>query len=84
MQIAFHTICGLAAGVWSQDFRWILRLPKLPQAKRVWVNTCRTVSSMMPLGKMKHSGIGRESGIDAVNEYLRKDYRDFYSEGFAR
>jgi aldehyde dehydrogenase (NAD+) len=25
---------------------------------------------MMPFGGMKHSGIGRESGIDAIREYL--------------
>ena len=25
---------------------------------------------MMPFGGMKHSGVGRESGIDAVYEYL--------------
>jgi aldehyde dehydrogenase (NAD+) len=25
---------------------------------------------MMPFGGMKHSGIGRESGIEALDEYL--------------
>jgi aldehyde dehydrogenase (NAD+) len=36
----------------------------------VWVNTYRAISYMMPFGGMKHSGLGRESGIDAVREYL--------------
>jgi (Z)-2-((N-methylformamido)methylene)-5-hydroxybutyrolactone dehydrogenase len=36
----------------------------------VWVNTYRAISYMMPFGGMKNSGIGRESGIDAVREYL--------------
>ncbi|MEJ8574244.1 aldehyde dehydrogenase [Microbaculum marinum] len=72
VQIANDTIYGLAAGVWTQDFRRILRLPKLLRAGTVWVNTYRAVSYMMPFGGMKHSGIGRESGIDAVSEYLEK------------
>jgi (Z)-2-((N-methylformamido)methylene)-5-hydroxybutyrolactone dehydrogenase len=36
----------------------------------VWVNTYHAISYMMPFGGMKHSGVGRESGIDSVREYL--------------
>jgi len=35
-----------------------------------WVNTYRAISYMMPFGGMKSSGVGRESGVDAVREYL--------------
>ena len=47
-----------------------VRVPKLLRAGTVWVNTYRAISYMMPFGGMKHSGLGRESGIDAVREYL--------------
>ena len=47
-----------------------MRVPKLLRAGTVWVNTYRAISYMMPFGGMKHSGVGRESGIDAVREYL--------------
>ena len=36
----------------------------------VWVNTYRAVSYMTPFGGIKLSGVGRESGIEAVREYL--------------
>ena len=36
----------------------------------VWVNTYRAVSFMMPFGGVKDSGLGRENGIDAIEEYL--------------
>jgi aldehyde dehydrogenase (NAD+) len=40
------------------------------QAGTVWVNTYRAVSFMAPFGGVKDSGIGRENGISAVDEYL--------------
>ena len=36
----------------------------------VWVNTYRAYSFIVPIGGMKQSGLGRESGIEAINEYL--------------
>jgi aldehyde dehydrogenase (NAD+) len=37
----------------------------------VWVNTYRAVSYTSPFGGYKRSGLGRESGIDAIYEYLQ-------------
>jgi aldehyde dehydrogenase (NAD+) len=41
------------------------------QAGTVWVNTYRAVSYMSPFGGYKRSGLGRESGQDAIYEYLQ-------------
>ena len=41
------------------------------EAGTVWVNTYRATSYMSPFGGYKRSGIGRESGIDAIREYLQ-------------
>jgi aldehyde dehydrogenase (NAD+) len=41
------------------------------QAGTVWVNTYRAVSFMAPFGGYKDSGLGRENGIDTINEYLQ-------------
>jgi aldehyde dehydrogenase (NAD+) len=70
IRIANDTIYGLAAGIWTKDLGRAVRVPKLLRAGTVWVNTYRAISYMMPFGGMKHSGLGRESGIDAVREYL--------------
>ncbi|MBR0671596.1 aldehyde dehydrogenase [Roseomonas soli] len=70
VRIGNDTIYGLAAGVWTKDIGRAVRMSAALKAGTVWVNTYRAVSYMMPFGGMKHSGIGRESGIEAVREYL--------------
>lgn len=68
--IANDIIYGLAAGVWTKDIARGIRMTKKIRAGIVWVNTYRTVSYMMPFGGMKSSGLGRESGIAAIHEFL--------------
>ncbi|MFK7941360.1 MAG: aldehyde dehydrogenase [Paracoccaceae bacterium] len=61
---------GLAAGVWTQNIGRAVRMSKSLKAGTVWINTYRAVSYMMPFGGVKRSGIGRESGVEAIKEYL--------------
>lgn len=63
-------VYGLAAGVWTRDIARGLRMTKRLRAGMVWVNTYRAVSYMMPFGGTKNSGIGRESGMAAIQEFL--------------
>lgn len=70
--MANDTIYGLAAGVWTQDIGRAMRVSKAIKAGTVWVNTYRAISYMMPFGGMKQSGIGRESGLSAIEEYLEQ------------
>jgi len=70
IRIANDTTYGLAAGIWTQNMGRAFRVSSAIKAGTVWVNTYRAVSYMMPFGGMKHSGIGRESGIEALDEYL--------------
>ena len=71
VRIANGTVYGLAAGVWTQSIRRALTLAERLEAGTVWVNTYRAVSYMSPFGGYKRSGIGRESGQDAIREYLQ-------------
>jgi len=62
---------GLAAGVWTQDMGRALRMSEKLQAGTVWVNTYRAVSFTSPFGGYKRSGLGRESGQEAIHEFLQ-------------
>ena len=62
---------GLGSGVWTSDIGRALRMSEKIQAGTVWVNTYRAVSYMSPFGGYKDSGIGRESGIEAIYQYLQ-------------
>ena len=70
VEIGNDVIYGLAAGVWTRDIARAIRMSRALKAGTVWVNTYRAISYMMPFGGVKHSGIGRESGIEAIHEYL--------------
>jgi aldehyde dehydrogenase (NAD+) len=61
---------GLAAAVWTKDLRRAMLLTDKLKAGTIWVNNYRATSFTSPFGGFKDSGIGRESGIDAVREYL--------------
>jgi aldehyde dehydrogenase (NAD+) len=71
VRIANNTIYGLAAGVWTTSLRRALVMSEQLEAGTVWVNTYRTISYMSPFGGYKRSGLGRESGAEAIQEYLQ-------------
>ncbi len=62
---------GLAAGVWTNDIGRALRMSEKLRAGTIWVNTYRAVSFTSPFGGYKRSGEGRESGKDAIKEFLQ-------------
>ncbi|WP_342643093.1 aldehyde dehydrogenase [Rhodoligotrophos ferricapiens] len=60
---------GFAGGVFSTDFAKAYRTARAIPAGRVWINTYRVTSMMVPFGGFKQSGYGREAGIDAIRDY---------------
>jgi len=71
IRIANDTPYGLAAGVWTSSVQRSHRMAHKIKAGTVWINAFRAVSANVPFGGYKHSGLGRENGIDAMKEYTQ-------------
>jgi betaine-aldehyde dehydrogenase len=62
---------GLGASVWTNDLATVKRVYKEVHAGIIWVNRHLTVPPEIPFGGTKESGIGRENGYRALQEYSR-------------
>jgi betaine-aldehyde dehydrogenase len=69
---ANDSVYGLAAGIWTRDYRAAWRLARLVEAGTVWINTYKQFSISTPFGGMKASGIGREKGRAGIAAYSRQ------------
>ena len=69
MAAANDTKYGLVAGLWTTNVSRALRVSQQIEAGLVSVNTFRPVHWSLPYGGWKMSGIGRENGMAAIEEY---------------
>lgn len=69
--IANGTPFGLAAGVWTLDIRRAHRVARQLQTGTVWINMYRAMAFNSPFGGYKSSGIGRQNGVEAMDQYLQ-------------
>jgi betaine-aldehyde dehydrogenase len=60
---------GLAAGIWTADYRRAWRVARRLEAGTVWINTYKQLSISTPFGGFKESGLGREKGTGGVRLY---------------
>jgi acyl-CoA reductase-like NAD-dependent aldehyde dehydrogenase len=69
VRIANSTLYGLSAAVWSRDFNTCLQAARRIRAGTVWVNTFLEGHAELPFGGYRESGIGRELGRLATEDY---------------
>ena len=60
------TTYGLSASLWTRDLQRAHRVADRLQSGTVWVNCWLLRDLRVPFGGMKHSGLGREGGDEAL------------------
>ncbi|KAF8971916.1 aldehyde dehydrogenase domain-containing protein [Flammula alnicola] len=69
ISLANDTTYGLGAGLHSNDANQCMRVSSALEAGTVWVNQYIILNNNVPFGGKKQSGIGRELGSYALEEY---------------
>ena len=69
IEIANDTNYGLSASVWTRDFDTAMSTSRRIRAGTVWVNTFLEGYPELPFGGFKESGLGREIGRFAIEEF---------------
>jgi acyl-CoA reductase-like NAD-dependent aldehyde dehydrogenase len=69
VQLANEVAYGLSASIWTRDLDRALTLSRRIEAGTVWVNCFMDGFPELPFGGYKQSGLGRELGKHAVEDY---------------
>jgi betaine-aldehyde dehydrogenase len=72
MRDANDSVFGLAAGIWTNDYKRAWRVGRALETGTVWINTYKQFSISTPFGGWKDSGMGREKGHLGIREYMQQ------------
>src|SRR3989442_3566449 len=75
--LANQTEYGLAAGLWTQNLDRAWRVGRAIRAGTVWINTYHHFYDEAEVGGYKHSGIGRQQGIEGLHEFTETKHLNF-------
>jgi betaine-aldehyde dehydrogenase len=71
IQRANNTPYGLSAGIFTNDLKRAYRVTDRLEAGMCWINTYNVNPVEIPFGGMKMSGMGRENGRAAIDDYTQ-------------
>jgi betaine-aldehyde dehydrogenase len=72
LEEANNTVFGLAAGIWTRDYKRAWRMARRLEAGTVWINTYKLFSISTPFSGSKQSGIGVEKGRLGIQQYQQQ------------
>jgi betaine-aldehyde dehydrogenase len=67
--IANNSLYGLSGSIWTRDIERALRVARAIETGVLSINSGSSVHLEAPFGGVKHSGIGRELGLTALDHY---------------
>ncbi|MDA4120870.1 MAG: aldehyde dehydrogenase family protein [Thaumarchaeota archaeon] len=71
ISISNDTKFGLAGDLWSRNLTRIMKVSQGVRTGTMWVNRHLNPGPEVPFGGYKQSGIGRETGMEGLAEYLQ-------------
>ena len=72
LEWANSTTYGLAGTIWTQDLKKAHRLANKVDSGILWVNCWMKRDLRTPFGGLKHSGVGKEGGLYALNFFTEE------------
>ncbi|MEU0316774.1 NAD-dependent succinate-semialdehyde dehydrogenase [Nocardioides sp. NPDC006273] len=72
--LANDTEYGLAGYAYTRDLERVLRLTEAIEVGMLGINTGVVSNPAAPFGGVKQSGLGREGGLEGIEEYLETRY----------
>ncbi len=74
VQLAINTEYGLAAYVFTQDLKRAMNVGKRIETGMLGINRGLMSDPAAPFGGVKQSGLGRESGVTGILEFMEANY----------